>query len=303
VIEQAASAGEAHDDLMPGSAQHLRRLATAAALAALLTACGNGSDRVTPPASIEPTASSASSRAASPDLPELVDIGGGRRVFVHCSGTGSPTVVLESGDETNQFQWSAVFADIAAQTRVCAYDRLGNGSSDPATSCRRTPELLADLQSMLDAADARPPYVLVGTSGGGFLVTSYAYANPRSTAGIVLAETPRAIIPSQAPQELLDELDCHSPLNQEHRDYVAVERFAWEHRHRIGRIPMTVISNNYGDYYENEEQRTNVKGQRGWLVLSPLARQVVVTSGHNVPENEPALTLAEILRVVVAARA
>lgn len=253
-------------------------------------------------------ASAASSRSSAPsptpsatqtyDVPELVDIGGGRQVYAHCSGEGSPTVVLESGDESDQFQWSSVFYDVAERTRVCAYDRFGTGSSDPASGCRRTPELLADLRAVLAAVDAAPPYVLVGTSGGGFIVTSYAYAHPDETAGIVLAETPHAIIPSQAPEELLRQLDCRAPTNVEHRDYVAVERYAWEHRRRVGRIPMTVISNDYGDFYENEEQRTNVKGQRGWLELSPLAKQVVVTTGHDVPENEPDLTLREILRVL-----
>lgn len=91
-------------------------------------------------------------------------------------------------------------------------------------------------------------------------------------------------------------------LNKEHRDYVAVELYAWTHRHRIGRIPMTVITNDYGDNWENHEQKTNVTGQQGGLVLSPLARQIVVTSGHNVPETEADLTSREILRVLAAAR-
>jgi hypothetical protein len=56
---------------------------------------------------------------------------------------------------------------------------------------------------------------------------------------------------------------------------------------------MTVISNDYGDNWENAEEETNVKDQRGWLVLSPLARQVVVTSGHDVPRNEPDLTVRD----------
>jgi pimeloyl-ACP methyl ester carboxylesterase len=70
---------------------------------------------------------------------------------------------------------------------------------------------------MLTAVKAEPPYVLVGTSGGGYLMTSYAYAHPDETAGIVLAETPHAIIPSRVPKSLLAELNCRSPLNQEHR--------------------------------------------------------------------------------------
>ena len=226
----------------------------------------------------------------------------GRQLAVHCSGNGSPTVVLEAGLGFSSAAWTELRPRLAKRTRVCAYDRLGNGSSDDATGCRRTPELLGDLSAMLAAVGAEPPYVLVGTSGGGFLMTSYAYAHPDQTAGIVLAETPHAIIPSREPKSLLAELDCRSALNQEHRDYVAVERFAWTHRHRIGRIPMTVISNDYGDTWENAEQKNNVKGQRGWLVLSPLARQVVVTSGHDVPENEPDLTVREILRVLATAR-
>ena len=118
---------------------------------------------------------------------------------------------------------------------------------------------------MLEAVDADPPYVLVGTSGGGFLMTSFAYAHPEDTAGIVLAETPHAIIPSQAPKELLDELDCRAPLNQERRDYVAVERVRLGEPPRIGRIPMTVISNDYGQTYENEEQRATSRVSRdGW---------------------------------------
>jgi pimeloyl-ACP methyl ester carboxylesterase len=232
----------------------------------------------------------------------MIDIGGGRHLYAHCAGTGSPSVIFESGDESDQFQWNAVFPQVSRHTRVCAYDRLGNGSSDAATGCRRTTDILGDLQALLAALNERPPYVLVGTSGGGFLMTSFAYVHPQQVKGIVLAETPHAIIPSQAPKELLSDLDCHAPANQEHRDYVAVERYAWVHRHRLGRIPMTVITNDYGKNWTNQEERTNVKGQQGWLVLSPLARQIVVTSGHDVPENEPDLTVSEILRVLQAAR-
>jgi hypothetical protein len=38
------------------------------------------------------------------DVPKLVDIGGGRHLYARCSGEGSPVVVLESGDESDQFE-------------------------------------------------------------------------------------------------------------------------------------------------------------------------------------------------------
>jgi pimeloyl-ACP methyl ester carboxylesterase len=144
------------------------------------------------------------------------------------------------------------------------------------------------------------PYVLVGTSGGGFLMAGFAYAHPHDAKGVAFVETPRAIIAKETPREVLQELKCDSPMNEERRDYVAVENEAWTKRERIGDIPLVVISDDYGDGYANEEQRTNVEDQKGWFKLSPQARQVVVTSGHDVPENEPDLVIKEILQVLDA---
>ena len=101
---------------------------------------------------------------------------------------------------------------------------------------------------------------------------------------------------------MLNELKCDSPMNEERRDYVKVENEAWTNRKRIGDIPLVVISNDYGDSYENAEQRTNIEDQKGWFKLSPQARQIVVTSGHDVAENEPDLVIKEILQVLEAAQ-
>ena len=163
-------------------------------------------------------------------------------------------------------------------------------------------DLRGDLEVLLRALGEDGPYVLVGTSGGGFLMAGFAYAHPNEVKGMVFVETPHAIIPKEAPPGLLAELKCDSPTNQERRDYVTVENEAWSNRQLIGNIPLAVITNDYGDVYENEEQRTNVEGQKGWFKLSPRARQVVVTSGHDVPENEPDLVVNEVLQVLDAAR-
>jgi pimeloyl-ACP methyl ester carboxylesterase len=265
-------------------------------LTGLLPGCG-GESR----SPVEPTTSPTPQNPSPVATFGLVDIGGGREVFAECDGTGTPTILLESGDESDSTQWNAVYPSLVEETRTCRYDRLGNGQSGPAAGCRRLADLRGDLEALLRALHMDGPYVLVGTSGGGYLMAGYAYAHPKSVAGMVLVETPHAIVRSEAPPELLAELKCNSPQNQERRDYVGVENEAWSHRHRIGDIPLTVISNDYGSSFENEEQRTNVADQRGWFVLSPRARQVVVSTGHDVPWNEPDLVVGEILRVLKAA--
>jgi pimeloyl-ACP methyl ester carboxylesterase len=59
----------------------------------------------------------------------LVEIGGGRSLFLHCVGSGSTTVVLESGAGSNAMQWQEVQSELGGTTRTCAYDRAGIGNS------------------------------------------------------------------------------------------------------------------------------------------------------------------------------
>src|SRR5690348_11899720 len=61
----------------------------------------------------------------------LVDIGG-RKIHMLCSGSGSPTVILEAGASAFAIDWTLVQAEIARTNRVCSYDRAGSGFSDPA---------------------------------------------------------------------------------------------------------------------------------------------------------------------------
>src|SRR5262245_52287749 len=64
---------------------------------------------------------------------DLIDIGAGRKMYLKCSGSGSPTVILESGYRNDADIWSTqfvpgnstTFPEVAKFTRVCAYDRHG----------------------------------------------------------------------------------------------------------------------------------------------------------------------------------
>src|SRR5216683_3022062 len=61
---------------------------------------------------------------------QLVDAGG-FRLNLYCMGSGSPTVVFDSGWGDWAPAWSKVQPEIAKWTRACSYDRAGTGFSDP----------------------------------------------------------------------------------------------------------------------------------------------------------------------------
>jgi pimeloyl-ACP methyl ester carboxylesterase len=152
----------------------------------------------------------------------LVEVGGGRKIYVECRGKGSPTVVLISGKGNGAADWhqvldpadpvrndpfdqvsagqgnlhdsgQAVLPAIARTTRVCAYDRpdtrtTGTDRSTP----RRQPHTLEadvkDLQQLLKAVRATKPYVLVAHSYGGIIGELYARTHPANVGGLVMVD-------------------------------------------------------------------------------------------------------------------
>jgi pimeloyl-ACP methyl ester carboxylesterase len=137
----------------------------------------------------------------SEDCARLVDIGGGRRMYMKCCGTGSPTVVLVGGLRASAEDWSvadksapAVFPEVGKFTRVCAYDRPGTpvgekpSRSDPVPQPTTVKDAVADLHTLLSVAGEKGPYVLVGHSYGGLVVKLYASTYPKEVSGLVLVD-------------------------------------------------------------------------------------------------------------------
>ncbi len=136
----------------------------------------------------EPLSPQASWYAAYQRDSRLVALPDGRKLNLYCIGTGSPTVMLESGIGGDAYDWRSVQDDIAKQTRVCAYDRAGLGKSSPGPLPRDTKAEVADFEALLKAAELRGPYVLVGHSMGGYNVRLFAGRHPDDVAGIVLVD-------------------------------------------------------------------------------------------------------------------
>src|SRR5215211_8742379 len=73
----------------------------------------------------EPIESPSPTAAPRPTLPgDKVDVGG-YQLYLYCTGTGSPTVILEAGLEGDDISWKLVQPEVAQFTRVCSYDRAG----------------------------------------------------------------------------------------------------------------------------------------------------------------------------------
>jgi pimeloyl-ACP methyl ester carboxylesterase len=152
----------------------------------------------------------------------LIDIGGGREMYMECQGKGFPTVVFVSGGSDRAETWSktldpskqAVLPAIAETNRVCAYDRPGTivatgegaedfepSRSDPVPQPTTLQNGVDDLHALLSASGERGPYVVVGHSLGGAIAKLYASEFPQDVSGLVLID----YLPYEARTALTDE--------------------------------------------------------------------------------------------------
>jgi len=131
---------------------------------------------------------------------QLVDVGG-FRLNLYCTGSGSPTVVFDSGWEDWAPAWSKVQPQIAKWTRACSYDRAGAGFSDPGPMPRTSARIARELHVALHRANIAGPYVLVGNAFGGDNVRTFADLYMGEIAGVVLDDADSDDVGPKAMQE------------------------------------------------------------------------------------------------------
>jgi pimeloyl-ACP methyl ester carboxylesterase len=266
----------------------------------------------------------------------LVDVGGGRRMYLECRGVGGPTVVLIAGYGNRGSVWSsvspgvtspAVLPAVSGFTRVCAYDRPGTigdsddpaerSRSDPVSQPRAAEDTVADLHALLQAAHVPGPYVLAAHSLGGLYARLYAAAHPDEVVGLVLidaaherynAELRRLLTPAQ----LAVVLGGSPAVRASYPDFELVDadrNDALLARARtqmpLRAMPLAVLSRGrpvdipIPGFPVAELERSWRGLQDDLATLVPAARHTIADrSGHDIYLNEPAVVTESIRQVV-----
>jgi pimeloyl-ACP methyl ester carboxylesterase len=276
-----------------------------------------------------------SSAAPRADTASLVEIGGGRRLYLECRGSGSPTIVFISGTGGAGDEWmsvldrsdpqaqpalsaASVFDTLAHDVRVCAYDRpgttLASGAptqSTPVSQPTTAGQAAGDLQNLLMAANEPGPYILVGASWGGLIAQQVARTIPAEVQGVVLVDSASAYLkdtltPAQWSAWMAAIAAAHtaSPL-AESPDYdTSLAQLAAAGA--VPHVPATVLSS------DQPWDLGVTPGQSTWpawlaaqdrLARSLDAQHIGKTdSGHGIAVEQRALVVKAILEVVERSR-
>ena len=287
----------------------------------------------------EPVAEAADVQAYPP-LGQMVDVGG-YRLHIHCTGTGSPTVVIDAGWGAWSLEWSRVQEEVAKTTQVCAYDRAGMGYSEAGPLPRNAKQFATELHTLLARAKLAGPYVLVGHSLGGLPVQVFTHKYPTQVAGIVLidsmspgpsTQTPMANgqIPARSIVAALPSLLARIGLVRLLAGSFITQNLAPEAQPAYTAFSVTPKSiqawaDEGASIQESLAQAAAIKSfgalpllvlsaglnhQAGWqtrqvelLQLSSNSEQVMVDdSGHNIQIDQPAAAVAAIVEMVSQVR-
>ena len=264
----------------------VRALAILVAVAASIGACGGSDDDDTAATGGSTTSTEPVTATAEVSLDERVIVDGeGREVAVRCWGEGTPTYLLETGHPgsgIDDFDGAAFTDELAADSTVCTYDRLGEGESDaPPNRLRTADDVVGVLHAVIGEAGLETPLVLVGASFGGMIVTHHAATYPDDVSAVVLLDVPAPVAGLDIPELVWDH-----PENTERLDIVNGFEGRFAAVSSPIAAPLLVITAESGD--------TDLEDQSVWLEISGDAAQVEVPGGHDVWADSPQEVAQEI---------
>lgn len=271
------------------------------------------------------------------DFAGPVDVDG-RKLYLECKGTGSPTVILISGYRNDAEIWTTppgpkitpVFTAVSGFSRTCTYDRPGTildathlSRSDPLPMPRTAEAVAYELHDLLDAANIQGPYVLVAHSLGGLFSRLYASTYPNDVAGLVLVDAwPEAMPKLLGPEQWTAYVKLSGPAPpglESYRDLEMVDFGAASERMEqtatqspLYGLPLFVLSrakpvalppNVPAEFSQAGFEAAWRKGQDELAALLPDARHVVANeSDHYIQIEQPDLVIDAVRQVVEAVR-
>ncbi len=120
-----------------------------------------------------------------------VTIGRKCKIYLLEKGSGGPTVLFEAGIAATNLNWFHVQENVSRFTGTASYDRSGLGWSSPCRTARTPNNIAVELHDMLQCAQIKPPYILVGHSFGRLVMRRYALLFPDEVAGVLLVDPMR----------------------------------------------------------------------------------------------------------------
>ncbi len=238
---------------------------------------------------------------------------GSSEFLVEMRGEGRPLVVFEAGMGEEHSTWQDVQPQIAGLTATLSYDRAGLGGSGAGSPPRTVAQLAEELHALLHALGLRGPFVLVGHSLGGNIITLFAHRFPAETAGLVFVDAGfdeqrlrQAVSAEQwaeREQALRKYVPAFSPGQQLEKDSTAESSLQANRARPLPDVPAVVLSGtliNPDFPISAVEREVKLQTHRDLAAALPQAEHILVPEARHYLHNEtPPVVIEAVKRVVL----
>lgn len=215
---------------------------------------------------------------------------------------GRPTIVMDAGYGDTSKAWDSVISDISMLSDVLIYDRAGLGKSESSSNSRTSGEMVRELHDLLNQANIKPPYILVGHSFGGVITRLYATEYQNEVCGLVLVDsTPEdyreRFLPTM-PQEFQQAYNKQFVYEGNYEEFMESLKQLKKSK-RMLNVPLIVLSAGKKAHYSEESQGLWNEMQKEILEISSNGEFVIAeNSAHYIQNDEPEVVVSAIKRLI-----
>ena len=223
-------------------------------------------------------------------------------------GTGSPTVIFESGLGTPLNNWEQIQSSISANYKTVSYDRRGIGESPTTDSPRTLENLVNDLDILISQNKIDGPIVLVGHSLGGHIVRKYQQLFPSKVSGLFLVDPTNEYIYEEVFKQMSPESvdSMKTAWDNSFKEGTIGVYNEWKEAYNIdelmrqyplpSEIPITILASYQRSTFLTEKN-AEIKTEQysAWQKDKPNVKILTTTnSGHYIHLGEPEWVITEL---------
>ena len=112
------------------------------------------------------------------------------QIHFYCFGSGPQTIILDVGIGESYKDWLPLLEKVSSKAQIFCYDRAGYGQSEKGSFPRNCNQVADELKLLLNKANIKGPYILLGHSLGAANLQVFATKNMKDIAGIILLDPP-----------------------------------------------------------------------------------------------------------------
>lgn len=212
------------------------------------------------------------------------------------------TIIMDAGYGDDSSTWDSLSLEFEIGTSVFMYDRAGLGKSESTTHPRTSLQVINELKDLLEKADIKPPYLLVGHSFGGVNMSLFACTYPHDVYGLILIDsTPvdyqKRFLPLM-PAEFQQAYEKQFTIEGTYDEFAASLAQLEENQHKLT-IPAIILSAGKKTHYTKEIQEFWHDLQREMAAISTRSKfMIAANSSHYIHQDEPEFVINTIIEMI-----